>query len=154
MTDRRGLPAAFALTLAALAVACAPSERPGEEPAELEIVDVEMAENQELDLSGDRKAARRSEGGGVLPSDYPTGLPVYKPSTIADIGQSADGGYVQFRSRDPEGKVKSWYLAALQSGGWSVETAPGGVLVAARGGARARITIEQPGPVSIIRVEY
>ncbi len=136
------------------AAACSPGPSPGEEPAELETVDVEMGEESEFDLSTDRRAAPRLEGGGELPGDFPSTLPVYKPSTISDIGRTAEGGYVQLRSRDPESRVKGWYPSALERAGWSAETAPGGVLFATRNGARVRISIEQPGPVSVIRIEY
>ena len=86
--------------------------------------------------------------------DFPPGLPVFKPSTIADIGQGGLGGYVQFRARGGESEVKSWYRSALESAGWSVETAPGGVLMVTRDGRQARSTIERPGPVTVVLVEY
>ena len=149
------LRAPIALTLTvALAVACSPGPGPGEEPAELEIVDVEPVETLDVDLSEDRRAAPRREGGGRLPSDYPSGLPVFQPSTIADIEQHEEGGSVQFRARSDEGTVKAWYLTSLEAAGWSVQTGPGGILLAERGGVAARITIDQPGPVTVVVVEY
>ncbi len=157
MKDMNELRSALGISLAlmlAIGVACSPPPRPGEEPAEFETVDVEPAENLEIDLSGDRKAAPRAKGAGQLPGNFPPGLPVFKSSTIADIGEGAIGSYVQFRARAGEDEVKSWYRTELGKAGWSFETAPGGVFLATKGDRRARITIERPGPVTVVLVEY
>lgn len=132
--------------------ACAP-ERGGDAPPVLETEDVGPAFEEDLDLSTDRKGTARGPA-GKLPGDFPEGLPVYKPSTISDMGQGERGSYVQFMSQDGAAKIRSWYQSALAGAGWKVESGPGGGLVATRGQRRARLSFETSGPVTLIRVDY
>lgn len=132
---------------------CAPQPE-AEQPTEIETEDIGPASDDEFDLAGDRKAAPRPATSGKLPGGFPEGLPIYKPSTISDIGQGEVGDYVQFMSQDDAATVRAWYPAALAGAGWSVESGSGGVLIVSRGQRSARISIETSGPVALIRVEY
>lgn len=149
----RVLPAALLLALASLTTACAP-DRAGEGPAVLETEDVGPAPDDELDLSTDRKAAPRAATSGQLPRSFPEGLPVYKPSTISDVGQGETEDFVQLMSQHDAAKIGAWYQGALDRAGWSVESGPGGSLVATRGRYRARISIQTSGPVTLVRIAY
>lgn len=131
---------------------CAPQQG-GEEPVVLETEEIGL-EDEELDLSGDRKGKPPSRSAGQLPGGFPEDLPIYKPSTIADMGQGEGGDFVQFMSQDKADTVRAWYPGALAGAGWSVERGPEDVLIASRGQRRARISIEASGPVALIRVDF
>ncbi len=134
------------------AVACAPPQG-DDQPVVLETEDVGPGLD-EVDLTSDRKGAPRSATSGKLPGGFPDGLPIYKPSTISDLGEGETVDFVQFMSQDDTAAVRSWYPAALTRAGWSVESGPGDSLIVSRGQLRARISIESSGPVTLIRVEY
>ncbi len=142
-----------ALAAAALIVGCAPPPA-DEAPPVLETEDIGPGSEEELDLSTDRRGARRSATSGQLPGGFPEGLPIYQPSTISDVGQGEDRGFVQFMSQHDAEAIRGWYPSALASAGWSVESAPDGALLVRRGQRSARLTIESSGAVAVIRVEY
>lgn len=145
--------ALFLAILLVLAAGCAPPEA-AQEPIVLETEDIGPGDS-EIDLTGDEVAKRQRTGmSGQLPSSFPEGLPVYKPSTIIDIGEGGMGGYVLFEATAQPAAVEGWLLPALDGSGWSVATEAGGVMNVTRGAKSARISISDEGPVTAIRVEY
>lgn len=147
----RGWTFAWIATLGAAACGAPPE---GGEAVVFETEEIGSALEDELDLSTDRKAAPRASSSGKLPGHFPEGLPVYKPSTISDLGVGERGDFVQFMSQDGADEIRAWYRTALSRAGWSVERASGGALVVVRGQRRAIIKIEASGPVTFVRVEY
>ena len=143
---------ALAVAAALTAADCAPQPT-GEEPVVLETEDVGPGA-EDVDLSSDRKGAKRSATAGQLPGSFPEGLPVYKPSTISDVGQEPTEDFVQLMSQHNAAAIDSWYRSALPAAGWAVESGPGGELIATRGRTRARITIQTSGPVTLVRIAY
>lgn len=142
------------VSLVALLIGCAPPD-PAEGPIELEVEDIGPAADAELDLSGDEVAKRRSGGtGGQLPGGFPAELPIYRPSTIVDIGDGGLGGYVLFDTTAQAADVESWMRSSLNRAGWSIDADAGGVLTVSRDSRRARVSIVDSGPVTTIRVEY
>ena len=136
-----------------LAGACAPREA-SEGPVELETEDIVPEQETAIDLTADKKAAPRAKGGGQLPGTFPEGMPVFEPSSISDLGDAGLGDYVQFVAAVSPGEVESWYRSALARAGWSVEDVGEGVMIVARGGVDARVSLEKSGPATFIRIDY
>lgn len=143
----------IALAVAVAVAGCAPQQG-GDAPVILETEDVGPSPDDDLDLSSDRKAKARAATSGQLPGSFPEGLPVYKPSTISDVGQGERRDFVQLMSQHDAARIRSWYPGALGRAGWSVESGATGELIATRGRYRARITIQTSGPVTLVRIEY
>ena len=123
---------------------------------ELETVEVGGGPDAELTTELDEKARQVAvEVGGVLPSDFPSDLPVFLPSSVVDFGQlPAGGSFVEVDSPVPVDEVRSSLASQLQRSGWSVEAIGGASNTYSKGGHRVRLTLTDLTSATRIRYEY
>lgn len=141
---------ALALTLA-LGACRSEAPEPGKSPP---LETVELAPAEELDLSADPAGRPMDEGsGGVLPEDFPSGLPVLRPSTVSDLGTAGGGRYVELETPDPPSRTGPRYRAMLEAAGWRAVGGAEGMVVE-RQGRRVRIGVQPMGSGTRIRIEY
>ncbi len=143
---------AYVLSLAlGAALACGRADQPRAAPGEVETVDVGPALDASLTTAGDVQAKPRPAGlSGVLPGDFPTDIPTYKPATLADFGDAGGGRrYILLQTPDPPSRVTAAYRAALAGRGWS-----GASERYSKGGRAITVDFEDARPGTRIRVEY
>ena len=141
-----------ALIAALLATACRPS--PDQEP-ELEAIDVGPA--LEISIDDDQTPVERPpELIGILPDDFPEGLPLYLPASLVDFG-TADNGwyYVNLLSPHAPGRVERELTTKLSEHGWA---AGAGQLRQGREyrnrGRRVKLSIADADPGTRYRFDY
>jgi hypothetical protein len=149
-------PRASALLLGvAVMLAGCPAERA---PESLETEEVGAPIDAELSFEEDRQAVQRAPTlSGVLPSDFPSDFPLYKPATVVDFGDLGAGRYyVALFSPDPKAKVESYVNAAAPRAGWSLRSAsPDAGEFDFRGHGRSvRVRISSAAGGTEMRVEY
>ncbi len=149
---RAAVPAA-ALTLAA---GCAPPPG-GNEPPPLETEEVAAPTDAALSVADDERGVRRRAVGlsGVLPGDFPAGMPLPEPVSVIDFAAGAEGRYVVLDSPRAVAELARSWTARLEAAGWKVAPAGGaGRWRVSRGGAASAIEITDTGAGSRIRVDY
>lgn len=125
---------------------------PGEEPDPLEAVDVVPA--LEIETAEDPTEAERPPAlVGLLPSGFPTDMPLYLPASLVDWGTGDGGRYVDLLTPHGRGRVERELMALVRSGGWSATGAGGGWLLR-KGGQQVRLRIEDGNPGTLYRFEY
>lgn len=149
-SKRRGLPALVAL-VALLAGCGGAAEEKAAAPKAPETVDV--APSPSVPTTGDIQAAPPRKGlTGVLPSDFPKGLPIYLPSSIIDFGKKGGSRFVVLQTPDGRAGVESWLRQAAVAAGYQV-SGKGGRLSLAKGGRS--FTLQVSGQdTSEFRYEY
>ena len=127
-----------------------------QKPQELETVEVGGGLDAELTTELDQKARQVAiEVGGVLPSDFPSDLPVFSPSSVVDFGQlPSGGGFVVVDSPVPVDEVRSSLASQLQRSGWGVESIGDTGNTYSKGGKRVRLTLTDLTSATRIRYEY
>ncbi len=100
---------------------------------------------------------------GVLPEDFPDGLPLYLPASLIDFGTVDDGWvYVNLLTPHSLGRVERELSTRLTERGWTMAgngaTAPlrgdGDVHRLRRGNSRVRLVVEDARPGTQYRFEY
>ncbi len=135
-----------------LTVGCRHGTEPEKEP-ELEAVDV--APGISIETENDQQAVVPPPSlVGILPDDFPDGLPLYLPASLVDFGP-ADGGwvYVNLLTSHSRAKVVRGLDQRLRDAGWTI-TESGGVRQLRRGNSRVRLRIEDARPGTQYRFEY
>lgn len=139
------------LALGLALVACGRSADKPKEPKELETVDIGGGYDAELTTEFDEKAKRvEIDLGGVLPSDFPEGMPVFSPASVVDFGP----GFVELDTPSSVTEAQSSLGGQLQRAGWSVDSIGDGGSLYSRGGRQVRITLTTAGTGARIRYEY
>lgn len=134
-----------------LLIGCQRSRSGERRPVEIETVDVDFGYDAALTTEADERAKQvRIDLGGVLPSDFPAGLPVFSPSSVVDFGP----GYVEVDTPVPEGEVRSSIAAQLERSGWTVGRIGGDGNTYERAGVTVRIGLSAIGSGTRIRYEY
>lgn len=125
------------------------------EPA-LEVEDVSLPVDAELSIEADVKGRPVISGvAGVLPSDYPRGLPTHEPASIVDFGAAAGGwSFVEFDSPTSPERVVTSLEQRLSRTGWQVDGGVQNRLEARRDGVEIRLVVTGLKPGARIRVEY
>jgi hypothetical protein len=119
-------------------------------PDELQTVDVAPPPDARVDPSRDVQERRRAESfSGVLPGDFPTGLPVPPSTSLVDQGPR----WVELLISRPLASVRAQHLAQLRAAGWTVSD-EGGRYRLRRGAATVAATFSAAGPSTRIRLEY
>lgn len=163
---RRAAPAAavfsrtallLALAAAALAPGCgAPAGDDGPPPLETE--EVTPPPDAGLTWEDDPRAAppAAEDAAGVLPSGYPAEIPLYRPASIVDMEQRADGsGYVEIVSPSPPEAVADHFESVLRGAGWRRGgSGKGGASSWSRGGRVLEVSMEADGAGSRARIEF
>ena len=123
-----------------------------EQEAELEAVDVGPALH--IGTEDDpQEVERPPELVGILPEDFPDGLPLYLPASLVDFGAVEDGwGYVNLLSPHSLARVERELSTKLAAAGWTVSGS--GVRHLRKGNARARLVISDARPGTEYRFEY
>lgn len=142
----------LAASALALAIACAPDGAPERSEA-LEMEEVSASLDDELSLDSDEIGERPAaeELSGVLPEDFPPGLPVPAPASVVDLGSAGAGRYVELFSAEPIDRVRSDWLERLRAAGWSASALPGTV---SNAGRQVRIEMSSEGGGTSMRLEY
>lgn len=124
------------------------------ETRELETVDVTPA--LEVDSSDDPQGrARTPDLVGILPSDFPSDLPLYLPASLIDFGQSARGRpTVSLLTPDGISTVRRVLFGRFQERGWTAAAASDGTIVLRKGGRTAWLRLEEARPGTLYRFEY
>ena len=141
-----------------LLLSCSP--RDGQETASrqevLEVEDESLPVDAALSPETDVKGPPIVQGvSGVLPSDYPRGLPTPEPSSVSDVGDGPNGmRFVELESPTGSSTVVTDLQSRLKSSGWSVSRIADGRFEASKQGAEVRFEISPLYSGSRIRVEY
>lgn len=146
-----------ALTATALALAALACASPSEErtPPVIETEDVGPAGDAGLDLAGDEVGRRRGDDRGVLPSDFPAGLPLFEPYYVVDFGDADGGGrFVELAVSSPPETVLTDLRRRAAAAGWTVASPAAGSLAVERRGLGVRIRVDATGAGASIRVEW
>ena len=140
-----------AATLLALGLlACDRSAGKPDKPEDLETVDIGGGFDTGLSTEFDEQAKQvEIDMGGVLPSDFPSAMPVFSPASVIDFGP----GFVELDTPVPAAEVRSPLGAQIQRAGWTAESIGGGS-VYSRSGRRVRVEVKEAGSGSRIRYEY
>ena len=103
-----------------------------------------------VDTSEDiQEAEREPELTGILPGDFPQGLPVYLPSSVVELGQ----GSVTLLSPHARQQVERQYGQALRDAGWSV-AGEGAILELSQSGRTVKLVYAEGGPGTAYRIDY
>lgn len=103
------------ILLLALGLGCgAPAEK---KTLELRTEEVPEPIDAGISLENDvqAKAPSAESVSGVLPGDFPTGFPVYRPASVVDFGP----GFVELHTPDTPAAVRRWLAASAARTGWS-----------------------------------
>ncbi len=144
--------ALFTGALIAVLVAGGCRQRREQEP-ELKAVDVAPA--LAILPDDDPRAVERPPAlVGILPEDFPDGLPLYLPASLIDFGTVDDGWvYVNLLTPHSLARVERELSARLIEGGWTV-AGNNGVRRLRKGGEQVRLVVEDARPGTQYRFEY
>lgn len=145
---------AVLVTCGLLLVAGCRSEESGDTPpTPKETVDV--GPSLEIPIEDDVQAVpRKVDVSGIMPSNFPKGLPLYPESSLVNFGDTDGKAWVDLISSDRSQTVERGLRGALGGAGWSIdETAPR-VWALAKGQARVRLIFRDGEPGTIYRYEY
>jgi hypothetical protein len=118
---------------------------------DLETVDVAPPPDVHVDPSRDVQEKRRVEDfSGVLPSDFPAGLPLPAGASLVDQGPR----WVEVIVAQPPVAVRPRWLERLRAAGWDAASEADGTVRLERGGSRARARLRADGPSTRLRVDY
>lgn len=137
--------------------ACGRGAGPGsDEVKPLETVDVDEGPEAALTTEHDEFAAPRpaQEIAGILPSDFPSDVPVFSPSSLVDFGSPGTERYVELDTSAPIGRVRSSVESDLSSSGWSSSGSASEALVFVKAGRELRVVLRDLSPGTRIRYEY
>ncbi len=140
------------VTALALAFGCVGGD--SGDPAVIETVDVRPSRTSALTTAYDEASPERREAfSGVLPSDFPDGLPLYDPSNLTDFGRE-DGRFVLLFSPDAATMVRDRMRAELARSGWTLVDGAAELGTWRRGSQSVVIAITDARPGTEIRIEY
>ncbi len=143
---------AAAIALGGLLGACGSEE---ESAGEIEVIDVAPGATSTLTTAYDEVAKRRpDESLGVLPSDFPDALPLYRPASITDFGDVSGHRFVLFFSPDEPAMVRQRMSRELDRTGWALIDGGGERGTYRRGSHSVILDIREARPGTEIRVEY
>lgn len=126
-----------------------------ETEGQIEVVDVAPGRTSTLTTAYDEVSQRRPENSvGVLPSDFPDALPVYRPASITDFGDANSHRFVLFFSPDEPSMVRQRMARELDRTGWALIDRGGERGTYRRGSHSVILDIREARPGTEIRVEY
>ena len=144
---------ATALVLLALACFGCRGENTQEDatPA-LEAVDVEPS--LEITTTDDPQEVKRApELVGVLPDDFPNGLPLLLPASLVDFGSRDGSRYVSLLTAAARTQVDRELGELARRAGWSVTASADGKLLR-KGAQQVRLRFENARPGTFYHFEY
>ncbi len=130
----------------------APQEETARRPSE--IIDVRPMID-EVETSGDPQAvARKPQLVGVMPSSFPSDIPLFLPASLVDFGTSPDGlRSVSLATSVGQSKVRQDLMASLMAAGWRSEES-GGSMLLRKDGRSVRLRIEKASTGAVYHFEY
>lgn len=137
--------------------ACGRKMGPGDgESKPLETVDVDMGPEAALTTEHDEFAAPRpaQEMAGVLPSDFPSDVPVFSPSSLVDFGSPETQRYVELDTSAPMSGVRASLESQLSNAGWSRSGSNAEAIVFVKAGRELRVVLLDLSAGTRIRYEY
>lgn len=146
----------FALLVLVVVGACGRKTEPGsDEPQPLEMVEVDEGPEADFTTEFDEFAAPRpaEEMAGVLPSDFPSDVSVFSPSSIVDFGSPGDR-FVELDTPVPVERVRLSLESQLSKAGWSSASSEGEALVFTKTGRQLRVVLVDLSAGTRIRYEY
>lgn len=122
----------------------------------LETVDVDEGPEAGLTTENDGFAAPRptQEMAGILPSDFPSDIPVFSPSSLVDFGSPAGGRFVELDTSTPITGVRASLQSQLSNAGWSSSGTTGESLVFVKAGRQVRVVLKDLSAGTRVRYEY
>jgi len=138
------------LLLLPLLLSCGGEEEPEEE--RLDAVDVPPPLTFETE-DDPRQAAAEPRLSGVLPRDFPSGLPLYLPASLVDSETTGSGASVTLLTAAPLSEVRDELVERARAQGWSVEPGAGGASLH-KGLTRVRLRVEDARPGTHYVYEY
>jgi hypothetical protein len=119
-------------------------------------VDVDVGPEAELTTDFDEFAAPRptQEMAGVLPSDFPSDVPVFVPSSLVDFGSPGGELFIELDTSAPLVGVRASVSSQLSSTGWSSSDSNGETLVFRKAGRELRVVLQDLSAGTRIRYEY
>lgn len=139
------------LVIVSISAGCRRQTESRGELKELETVDVGVAPDAGLTTESDEQARREAvRTAGVLPSDFPSGLPTFAPGSIVDFGP----GFVDVDTSVSISEVRSSLSAQITRAGWSAERLGDRALSFSRSGRSVEIVLTDLSPGTRIRYSY
>jgi hypothetical protein len=130
--------------------------KPGEEPAELEVVEVDAGATARMTPEGDATEPDRGPAlAGSLPPAFPGDLPLPLPASVTELSSEGEPTrYVVIRTADSLEAVRQALPARLDRAGWRSEG--GDPWARVKDGRRIRIRLEGDAITrgTLMRVEY
>lgn len=125
------------------------------ESGEIETVDVRPSRTSMLTTAYDVEAPERREAfTGVLPSDFPSDLPVYDPSNLTDFGDEDRSRFVLLFTPDAVTMVRDRMRGELAQSGWALIEGSLERGTWRRGSQSVVLDIHDARPGTEIRIEY
>jgi hypothetical protein len=146
--------------LAALAAchherATAPQRAPARKGSDLQTVEVEPPPDAKVDVTQDKQEHRRAETfAGVLPSGFPSALPLPPQASLVDQGGSRGSAWVELLVPRRPAAVRDPYIQQLRSAGWQVKATGTDAWSVQRGGRTVRLQLRAQGPSTRLRLGY
>ena len=134
-----------------LALGCS-SPQSSEPKRPSETVDVPPA--LEIPIENDEVAvARTVDLSGIMPSNFPEGLPLHTPSSLVNFGDDDEGAWVDLLTDDPRIHVERSLTDQLSTSGWSSQPVSGAIELR-KGSRRVKLMFREGNPGTIYRYEY
>jgi hypothetical protein len=137
--------------------ACGRNKAPGgAESKPLETVDVDEGPEAGLTTEFDERAVVRpaQEVAGVLPSDFPSDVQVFSPSSLVDFGSPGTERYIVVDTSVPIERVRATLAAQMSGAGWGSLGASGEAMVYSKTGRQLRVVLQDLSAGTRIRYEY
>lgn len=137
--------------------ACGRNKTLGDDASKpLETVDVDEGPEAGLTTEFDEYAAARpvQEMAGILPSDFPSDVPVFSPSSLVDFGSPGAGRYVELDTSAPIEGVRVTLESQLSGSGWGSSGSGGDVLTFNKAGRQLKVVLQDLSAGTRIRYEY
>ena len=150
-------PVGIVMVILLFSGACGRRMGPGSDDAKpLETVDVDVGPEAAFTTEHDEFAAPRpaQEMAGVLPSDFPSDVPVFSPSSLVDFGSPGGERYVELDTSVPMNGVRASLQSQLSSAGWSISDSNGEATVFVKAGRELRVVLQDLSAGTRIRYEY
>ena len=150
-------PVGIVLSSLLMVGACGGNKTPGDEASKpLETVDVDEGPEAGLTTEFDEYAAARpvQEMAGILPSDFPSDVAVFSPSSLVDFGSPGTERFVELDTSAPIEGVRATLESQLSSSGWRSSGSGGDVLTFTKAGRQLRVVLQDLSAGTRIRYEY
>ena len=146
--------AAPAAGLLIAGLSCAPADEAVEET--LAITDVGDSIDSRIRPEEDsREQAGAELLVGILPSDFPADVWVYRPSTVSNFGAAdSEERFVELRVREEMASVAEQLDLRLAGDGWRGESLSTGRSTFSKGPRQLQVTLQDQNGETLIRIEY